>query len=118
MRLLNTRTGNFEEFQDNSRIPRYAILSHTWSPEGEQTFQDVRKVQDACMQAVKQEMSSAASYSAPLATIQRDEGGGFPARDAIDPTTVTEESIYGDRGFSEGMSTFLSRAFCLVSSLW
>ncbi|EJF58378.1 HET-domain-containing protein [Dichomitus squalens LYAD-421 SS1] len=42
MRLLNTRTGRFEE--KNPEQITYAILSHTWD-EIEQTFQDVREIQ-------------------------------------------------------------------------
>jgi hypothetical protein len=38
MRLLNARTLEFEEFYGD-RIPKYAILSHTWE-KGEVTFQD------------------------------------------------------------------------------
>lgn len=33
MRLINTSTGLFREFQDDSQRPRYAILSHTWGDE-------------------------------------------------------------------------------------
>ncbi|KAF4415907.1 Vegetative incompatibility HET-E-1 [Fusarium acutatum] len=38
MRLINTRTRAFEEFY-GSKVPKYAILSHTWGQE-EVTFQD------------------------------------------------------------------------------
>ncbi|CAF9911505.1 MAG: hypothetical protein ALECFALPRED_007343 [Alectoria fallacina] len=41
MRLLNTRTLQFQEFFD-SQIPKYAILSHRWGNE-EVTFQEFRK---------------------------------------------------------------------------
>lgn len=41
MRLLNTRTLQFQEFFD-SQIPMYAILSHRWGNE-EVTFQEFRK---------------------------------------------------------------------------
>jgi hypothetical protein len=37
MRLINTRTGLFEEFIGGN-IPKYAILSHTWEEEGEVSF--------------------------------------------------------------------------------
>ena len=40
MRLINTRTLQFEEF-DHPGTPPYAILSHTWG-EGELTYQDVQ----------------------------------------------------------------------------
>ncbi|KAH9903264.1 hypothetical protein C8Q73DRAFT_785866 [Cubamyces lactineus] len=44
MRLLDTETGRFLEIANPTDLP-YAILSHTWDPKGEQTYQDVRKVQ-------------------------------------------------------------------------
>ena len=70
MRLLNTRTGNFEEFQNHSSIPRYAILSHTWSPEGEQTYQDVKNVQetykhDALKQGESHPVTDSAAVTEP-----------------------------------------------------
>ncbi|KAI0636349.1 heterokaryon incompatibility protein-domain-containing protein [Trametes polyzona] len=46
-RFLNTSTGEFEEHNDPALI-RYAILSHTWRQKeagGEQSYQDVRKLQ-------------------------------------------------------------------------
>lgn len=44
MRLLCTATGHFIEVFDLSRL-RYAILSHTWAPNGEQTYEDIRSIQ-------------------------------------------------------------------------
>ena len=44
MRLLDTETGRFLEIANPTDLP-YAILSHTWDPKGEQTYQDVRKIQ-------------------------------------------------------------------------
>ena len=86
MRLLNTWTGNFEEFQDKSDIPPYAILSHTWSPQGEQTYQDVRNVQEVYKQdVIAQKTPSPISHSTLLPAIQQDvlpepiaSGGGAP----------------------------------------
>lgn len=46
MRLINTKTLQIEEFTDR-KIPRYAILSHTWGNE-ELTFQDWLYVQNQC----------------------------------------------------------------------
>ncbi|KAI0364772.1 hypothetical protein BV20DRAFT_1105070 [Pilatotrama ljubarskyi] len=46
MRLLNTFTGQFEWIEDPAKV-RYAILSHTWSSKGEQSYQDVLKLQEA-----------------------------------------------------------------------
>ena len=43
MRLLDTNTGQFEE--KNPEETRYAILSHTWDEEGEQTYEQLRSIQ-------------------------------------------------------------------------
>lgn len=58
MRLLNARTKQFEEFYD--KVPRYAILSHTWGPD-ELTFKRMeqkgyvpsKKIDGCCEQALK-----------------------------------------------------------------
>jgi len=42
MRLLNSRTLTFEEFDRDSSAPPYAVLSHTWGEE-EVTYKDMRK---------------------------------------------------------------------------
>ena len=44
MRVLDTHTGQFEDINPKRNIA-YAILSHTWDPEGEQTYQKLRKIQ-------------------------------------------------------------------------
>ncbi|KAI1786210.1 hypothetical protein LXA43DRAFT_1185299 [Ganoderma leucocontextum] len=43
MRLLDVETGQFVERDPENTV--YAILSHTWSFEGEQTYQELRKIQ-------------------------------------------------------------------------
>ena len=43
MRLLDTETGQFVE-RDPKRT-RYAILSHTWDTKGEQTYEELKKIQ-------------------------------------------------------------------------
>ncbi|TBU28085.1 hypothetical protein BD311DRAFT_354437 [Dichomitus squalens] len=43
MRLLDTRTGLFVFAHDPRQI-RYAIVSHTWDPNGEQSYQDVLEI--------------------------------------------------------------------------
>ncbi|KAI1782606.1 heterokaryon incompatibility protein-domain-containing protein [Ganoderma leucocontextum] len=45
MRLLNTETGQFEDFASADDTVKYAILSHTWDANGEQSYQDVREIQ-------------------------------------------------------------------------
>ena len=44
MRLLDTVTGEFKEVNDTKGTP-YAILSHVWNPQGEQTYDELRKIQ-------------------------------------------------------------------------
>jgi hypothetical protein len=61
MRLLNVRTRELEEFFEK-RIPKYAILSHTWG-EDEVTFREFDfvvgprrtslKIDGCCAQALK-----------------------------------------------------------------
>ena len=46
MRLLETETGQFAEFTDLTDL-HYAILSHTWDPNGEQTYRELRKLRKA-----------------------------------------------------------------------
>ncbi|PIL29705.1 hypothetical protein GSI_08143 [Ganoderma sinense ZZ0214-1] len=46
MRLLNTKTGRFQWFEDPRQV-HYAILSHVWSEAGEQSFKDVQQLIDA-----------------------------------------------------------------------
>ncbi|PIL25312.1 hypothetical protein GSI_13201 [Ganoderma sinense ZZ0214-1] len=45
MRLIDTTTGEFVNFQDLEEIPPYAILSHTWDEKGEQSYQEVVEIQ-------------------------------------------------------------------------
>ncbi len=44
MRLLDTATGEFRIVHD-PRSVKYAIISHTWSQEGEQSYQDILDIQ-------------------------------------------------------------------------
>ena len=44
MWLLNTRDGTFLQI-DRPREHRYAILSHVWRSDGEQSFQDLKALQ-------------------------------------------------------------------------
>lgn len=45
MRLLNTFTLQFEEFQSTSSLPYYAILSHRWT-NAESSYKQFRKALD------------------------------------------------------------------------
>ncbi len=46
MRLIVTNTGQFVEINDPAKHV-YAILSHTWDKDGEQSFREVREIQRA-----------------------------------------------------------------------
>ena len=46
MRLLDTRTGAFREVSSSNDVP-YAILSHVWDLAGEQSYQDIRIIQES-----------------------------------------------------------------------
>ncbi|KAI0708586.1 hypothetical protein C8Q76DRAFT_799832 [Earliella scabrosa] len=48
IRVLDTSNGKFVELKDSDPF-EYAILSHTWDPAGEQTYQDVRRIQDSSL---------------------------------------------------------------------
>ncbi|TBU47153.1 heterokaryon incompatibility protein-domain-containing protein, partial [Dichomitus squalens] len=45
MRLLDTVTGQFVEVSDPAAV-EYAILSHTWDPKGEQSYQELKAIQE------------------------------------------------------------------------
>ena len=45
MHLLNAQSLALESFLDESKRPDYAILSHTWDTGGEQTYEQLKKVQ-------------------------------------------------------------------------
>ncbi|KAM5546153.1 hypothetical protein V8D89_000279 [Ganoderma adspersum] len=45
MRLLDTHTGQFVEKDPDDEKTVYAILSHTWDKDGEQTYEQLRNIQ-------------------------------------------------------------------------
>ena len=45
MRLMDTHTGRFVEKDPRKKEFKYAILSHTWDAEGEQTHQKLQRIQ-------------------------------------------------------------------------
>ena len=45
MRLLDTHTGQFVEKDPENEETVYAILSHTWDGNGEQTYEELRDIQ-------------------------------------------------------------------------
>ena len=75
MRLLNTKTGRFEEFVDLKDAPPYAILSHTWDKEGEQSYEDVVKIQELFGLAAHQS-SEPVPPRAQTAPPKNDASGG------------------------------------------
>ena len=49
MWVLNTRTAELHSFPNSAAVHGgYAILSHTWGPQSEQTFQEVQKIAEEC----------------------------------------------------------------------
>ena len=44
MRLLDTHSGQFVDSDPKYKKTVYAILSHTWDPRGEQTFEELRAI--------------------------------------------------------------------------
>nr|VWO98355.1 Peptidylprolyl isomerase (EC [Ganoderma boninense] len=52
MRLLDLVTGDFAEFNGPLQAPPYAALSHRWATD-EQTYQDVRKIQERCKESCR-----------------------------------------------------------------
>lgn len=69
MRLINTTTFAFEEFMDESTIPAYAILSHTWGAE-EVSYEDMR---DGLSQTVEQK----AGFAKIMLTCRQAESEGY-----------------------------------------
>lgn len=57
MRLIDTDNGDFVEFADLENIPPYAILSHTWEKTGEQSYQEVLKIQEKYRHCVRYQPS-------------------------------------------------------------
>ena len=49
MRLINTKTLKVEFFVSPEHVPGgYAILSHCWEQDGEQTFKDIESIHERC----------------------------------------------------------------------
>ncbi|EIW53611.1 uncharacterized protein TRAVEDRAFT_133239, partial [Trametes versicolor FP-101664 SS1] len=70
-RFLNTTSGEFEWHNDPSQVS-YAIISHTWRPEdagGEQSYEDIRKLQTAVQQLRREAQASTTSSSHPAPII-------------------------------------------------
>ena len=67
MRLLHVGTGEFVDFPDEAKLPTYAILSHTWdpAPTGEQSYQDVVKIQEKYNLLVREQCCLVASRLKP-----------------------------------------------------
>lgn len=63
MRLLNTRTGDFQ-WIENPEETAYAILSHMWSPNGEQTYAELLAIQ-AEVRSARESCARSGSPSPP-----------------------------------------------------
>ena len=64
MRLLDTYTGKFVEKDPRNEDFKYAILSHTWDTDGEQTYQGLKKIQE--WYAAKSWFPKWMQFSSPL----------------------------------------------------
>lgn len=73
MRLIDTKTGFFVDFPDFSMAPSYAILSHTWDSKGEQTYQDVREIQERYKRATRRASTNPRIYGPIANTVPEPE---------------------------------------------
>ncbi|KAI1792683.1 HET-domain-containing protein [Ganoderma leucocontextum] len=64
MRFLDTTTGQFVE--QDSQGAEYAILSHTWDHGGEQTFQDLRRIQERYVSNARRSIQASEPYDAQI----------------------------------------------------
>ena len=62
MRLLDTYTGQFVEKDPQNSNTVFAILSHTWDPEGEQSFQELSEIQKRYISKSLPALSRAGSH--------------------------------------------------------
>ncbi|PIL28775.1 hypothetical protein GSI_08819 [Ganoderma sinense ZZ0214-1] len=137
MRLIDTQTGRFVEFFDLSKIPPYAVLSHTWEPEpvGEQSYQEVVEIQRKFnvghglseSQPPVSEYPSAPVFESPSAPVSESPSGPLPDLDATDsesahqalkqdevvlpqpPTSISRISKHRSSWIRRICSTFLRR---------
>ncbi|PIL26675.1 hypothetical protein GSI_11251 [Ganoderma sinense ZZ0214-1] len=87
MRLLDTATGQFISKDPNDPETKYAILSHTWDPEGEQTIHQLREIQKRYVLGYQSlEDYSSDSRGGPLSPNRRPPSPDPPTLDSeIDP---------------------------------
>ncbi|TBU53257.1 hypothetical protein BD310DRAFT_164073 [Dichomitus squalens] len=137
MRLLNTYTGEFRDFPNHSEIPLYAILSHTWDPNGEQSYQDVRRIQDTYkISAASRQISSpspaATPPAVPLSSTQHqrsshsqpsdapflgpDPGASISVTDHISAGELSDASRAADG--QDTLPTIVSTPFYALSGIW
>ena len=76
MRFLDTTTGQFVE--GGPRRTEYAILSHTWHRDGEQTFQGLRRIQERY-----------ASQAGRLPDVEHDNGSSSLYASFADSHTIS-----------------------------
>ncbi|KAI0744082.1 heterokaryon incompatibility protein-domain-containing protein [Daedaleopsis nitida] len=88
MRLIDTLTGEFHWIADPSSV-HYAILSHVWSLDGEQTYQDLLACQNAFDSQIPSQLRSQATAR------KRDKIRRMVGRESPAPTSSS-----GDPGMS------------------
>ena len=79
MRLLDTYTGQFVEKDPRDSETKYAILSHTWDRGGEQTYQQLQKIQE---RYASTDWNKRAQSKTPRSRIWDDEELSPKIRDA------------------------------------
>ncbi|PIL27502.1 hypothetical protein GSI_10653 [Ganoderma sinense ZZ0214-1] len=94
MRLLDTETGRFADFPDESKVPSYAILSHTWDPQGEQTYQELRTIRPITPSGVS---LSSATITPPATTTSLPPFSDDPVVSAKIRMACVNARAYGHR---------------------
>lgn len=95
MWLLNTARAELHYFTDPASVPGgYAILSHTWSHSGEQTFQDVQTIISCCKAAGENPRDHVVEKIRRCCEIAEQDGYTWVWIDSccIDKTSSTEVS--------------------------
>ena len=91
MRLLDTETGQFVEKDPEDRKTVYAILSHMWDKEGEQTYyKELKKIQRryaAGLQAQQSHRMSPEGGASSFPDSKHDRRGSPPKAPPPQPTS-------------------------------
>ncbi|KAI1786366.1 hypothetical protein LXA43DRAFT_1085497 [Ganoderma leucocontextum] len=99
MRLLDTWTGEFVEKDPRNPETKYAILSHTWDPEGEQTYQELRDIQKRYAPKRRPPYNPRGTQNDPSSSAERHEdvssGAPSPAFRAHDVLPAALSTVQG-----------------------